>query len=98
MHLEKNVWISFDDFVKETNALRYVNFNRNEWQLSVCSCPDWEKNYICKHVIGVAYIQGLCEFPGLDLNIEANAKRGRRKHATMALVQRTDTGRINPAL
>ncbi|RNA16480.1 hypothetical protein BpHYR1_032604 [Brachionus plicatilis] len=22
---------------------------------SVCSCPDWDKNLICKHVIGVAY-------------------------------------------
>ncbi|RNA34112.1 hypothetical protein BpHYR1_025054 [Brachionus plicatilis] len=29
----------------------------------------------------------LCEFPGLDLNLEANKKRGRRKQATPALVQ-----------
>ncbi len=44
---------------------------------------------MCKHVIkgikSVAYNLGLCEFPGLDLNIEANTKRGRRI-AQMALV------------
>ena len=64
----------------------------------MCSCPDWDKNLICKHVIGVAYRLDLCEFPGLDLNIEANKKRGRRKQATPALIQRTSTGPINPAL
>ena len=78
--------------------MRYVKFNSNDWKLSVCSCPDWDKNYMCKHVIGVAYNLGLCEFPGLDLNIEANTKRGRRKKAQMALVSRESTGPINPSL
>jgi hypothetical protein len=53
---------------------------------------------VCKHVIGVAYNLGLCEFPGLDLNIEANTKRGRRKKAQMALVYRESTGPVNPSL
>lgn len=97
-YLEKNEWFSFDQFIKETNAIRYVRFNSIDWRFSVCSCPDWDKNYICKHVIGIAYNHGLCQFPGLDLNIEANAKRGRRKRAKMALIQRTSTGLINPAL
>ncbi|RNA17298.1 hypothetical protein BpHYR1_044554 [Brachionus plicatilis] len=54
---------------------------------SVCSCPDKDKNLICKHVIGVIYRLKLCEFPGLDLNLEAKNKQGRRKLATHALAK-----------
>ncbi|RNA12033.1 hypothetical protein BpHYR1_015049 [Brachionus plicatilis] len=62
------------------------------------SCPDWKKNYIYKHVIGVAYNLGLCQFPSIDLNIKCNSKRGRRKQANMALVTKKSTGPTNPAL
>jgi len=83
-YFEKKDWQSFDDFIHESNSFRFVKFNDSEWKLSECSCPDWDKNFVCKHVIDVAYNLGLCKFPGLDLNIEANTKRGRRKKAQMA--------------
>ncbi|RNA05337.1 hypothetical protein BpHYR1_016556, partial [Brachionus plicatilis] len=74
-------------------------FEKTEW----FSFDDYIKEinsirFVKYNVIGVAYRLKLCEFPGLDLNLEANKKRGRRKQATPALVQRISTGPINPAL
>ena len=40
---------------------------------------------ICKHVIGISYNLSLTELPTLDLNIEKNSKKGRRKKALPAL-------------
>ena len=50
--------------------------------------------FICKHVIGIGYELKLLEFPTLDLNIEKNSKRGRRKKAFPAL-ERNSTGPLN---
>ncbi|RNA13639.1 hypothetical protein BpHYR1_037885, partial [Brachionus plicatilis] len=61
----KTEWFSFDDYIKEINSFRFVKFNQEVWESSLCSCPYWDKNLICKHVIGVAYRLKLCEFPGL---------------------------------
>ncbi|RMZ96172.1 hypothetical protein BpHYR1_029307 [Brachionus plicatilis] len=85
-------WFSFDDYINEINSFRFVRFNQEEWESSVCLFPDRDKNLICKHVIGAAYRLKLCEYPDLDLNLEANKKR-----ATLALVQSISTGPINPA-
>ncbi|RNA38915.1 hypothetical protein BpHYR1_042681 [Brachionus plicatilis] len=96
--LEENQWTSFDLYVKSINSIRSVSINNSNWQLSVCSCPYWNKNYVCKHTVGIANKLDLNTFPGLNLNIEANAKRGRRKQATAALVPRVSTGPINPLM
>ena len=54
-----------------------------------------EKNYICKHVLSISYeLSKFDTFSALDLNIEQNAKRGRRKKAFSAL-QRNSTGSLN---
>ncbi|RNA27771.1 hypothetical protein BpHYR1_027430 [Brachionus plicatilis] len=47
-----------------------------------------------KHVIGIGHQLELLEFPTLDLNIEKNSKRGRRKKALPAL-ERNSTGPLN---
>ena len=62
--------------------------------MSGCNCQYWAKYFICKHVIGIAYDLSLTEFPTLDLSIEKNAKRGRRKKALPAL-QRNSNGPLN---
>ncbi|RMZ98801.1 hypothetical protein BpHYR1_026413 [Brachionus plicatilis] len=73
--LEENQWTSFDLYVKSINSIRSVSINNSNWQLSVCSCPYWNKNYVCKHTVGIANKLDLNTFPGLNLNIEANEKR-----------------------
>lgn len=96
--LDQNQWNSFDSYAKFINSIRSVSINDSNWQLSVCSCPYWQKNFVCKHTVGIANKLNLNTFPGLNLNIEANAKRGRRKQATAALVTRTSTGPVNPLM
>ncbi|RNA38993.1 hypothetical protein BpHYR1_041671 [Brachionus plicatilis] len=97
-YFEESEWFLFASFIKEQNELRYVTFNNDQRQLSECSCPNWNKNYICKHAFGVAYNLGLCQFPSFDLNIECYSKRGRLKTANMALVTKKSTGSTNPVL
>lgn len=96
--LDKTHWNSFDDYKSQVTSIRYVKLDELRWESSVCSCVYWNKNYICKHTIGVAFNCKLTSFPGLDLNIEANARRGRRKKATEALVHRDSTGPVNPLM
>ncbi|RNA07589.1 hypothetical protein BpHYR1_036713, partial [Brachionus plicatilis] len=67
------------------------------WQLSKCSCPCWKKKFVCKHVIGISYNIGLLSFPTLDLRIEKNVSKGRRKKALPAL-ERNSMGPINQEL
>jgi hypothetical protein len=51
-----------------------------------------------KHTKSLHEELNLTQFPGLNLNIEANAKRGRRKHAQEALIRRVSTGPVNPLM
>ncbi|RMZ95603.1 hypothetical protein BpHYR1_006764 [Brachionus plicatilis] len=74
--------------------MHVIDINNEIWELSTCSCQYWKKNFICKHVIGIGYQLELLEFPTLDLNIEKNSKRGRRKKALPAL-ERNSTGPLN---
>jgi hypothetical protein len=96
--LENNEWSTFDDYISSIQSIRYFTLYESKWELSICSCPYWNKNLFCKHRIGVAYNLNLTQFPGLNLNIEANAKSGRRKHAQEALIRRVSTGPVNPLM
>ncbi|RNA42707.1 hypothetical protein BpHYR1_017517 [Brachionus plicatilis] len=81
--------------VKNFRSYKIIEINEQVWELSECSCQNWKKNYICKHVIGISYkLYKFDTFPALDLNIEQNSKRGRRKKASSAL-QRNSTGPLN---
>ncbi|RNA11177.1 hypothetical protein BpHYR1_049110 [Brachionus plicatilis] len=64
-----------------------------------CNTVNFSLAYISRkkifllHVIGIVQLE-LLEFPTLDLNIEKNSKRGRRKKALPAL-ERNSTGPLN---
>ncbi|RNA41831.1 hypothetical protein BpHYR1_040026 [Brachionus plicatilis] len=76
------------------DSMHVIEINSEIWELSSCSCQYWKKNFICKHVIGIGYQLELLKFPTLDLNIEKNSKRGRRKKALPAL-ERNSTSPLN---
>ena len=46
-------WRSFDSMIRDINSLRSVVINSVSWKLSTCSCPDFYKNNLCKHIIGI---------------------------------------------
>ncbi|CAF0764771.1 unnamed protein product [Brachionus calyciflorus] len=98
MYLDSNLWLTFDEYVSFINSIRFVTINTSRWELSICSCPNWNKELLCKHTIGISYKLGLNTFPGLNLHIEANARRGRRKKAYEALQPRTSRGPVNPLM
>ncbi|RNA24848.1 hypothetical protein BpHYR1_043696 [Brachionus plicatilis] len=73
-------------------------FNRDEWELSTCSCKDWLKNYKCDHVIAVCSRLKLCHIKEIAMNIPLERKRrpGRPKATTNALTrQPNETQNVN---
>ncbi|RNA12679.1 hypothetical protein BpHYR1_028274 [Brachionus plicatilis] len=74
-----------------------VKIDSENWESSTCSCHYWQKNFKCKHTIGTSHFLNLNKFPGLDLAIEGNAKRGRNKKTRSAL-ERNSTAPINRQL
>ncbi|RNA22319.1 hypothetical protein BpHYR1_034587 [Brachionus plicatilis] len=57
-----------------------------------------KKNFILKKTSCIIFEFIFFAWPPPNTNLETNKKRGRRKQATPALVQRISTGPINPAL
>jgi hypothetical protein len=59
-----------------------------EWRKVICTCPSFLKNYICKHVIGMAIRLKYCKPPPEAKNVEIGVKRkrGRPANAKKALL------------
>ena len=57
-----------------------VIVNQENWKLSKCICYDYQKKYICVHVIGLAIRLKLVVPPTRTINLEFNekAKWGRK--------------------
>ncbi|RNA39057.1 hypothetical protein BpHYR1_012753 [Brachionus plicatilis] len=88
-------WATFKEYLSWNDSYKIIEINEQVWELSECFCQYWKKNCICKHVIGISYkLSKFDTFSALDLNIEQNSKRGRRKKASSAL-QRNSTGPFN---
>ena len=64
------------------------NNNGRNWELSTCSCHSFAKEYICKHILGIASLRNF--FTLLDeANSDLIGKRrgqGRPKKVNRALV------------
>lgn len=83
---------TFDDFAKKAFDIWKVTFpaDPKQWKMSTCSCPAFDANYICKHIIGNALQFGL--FNEEEHQQEENyddvplftVKRGRPKRASSA--------------
>lgn len=96
-HVEKfksQTFKKFDTFAEKAFAIHQITFKQNsqKWATdSLCTCQSFSKDFICKHVVGIAYRIGILNAPDQVSNaaegpISAKNKRGRPRKATKALI------------
>ncbi|RNA11606.1 hypothetical protein BpHYR1_010577 [Brachionus plicatilis] len=95
--IKEDGWHDLDELLEWSMKFIAVKIDSENWESSTCSCHYWQKNFKCKHTIGFSHFLNLNKFPGLDLAIEGNAKRGRKKKARSAL-ERNSIAPINRQL
>ena len=85
----KQKWNNFDDY-KESLTTWKVTLSKDKSlrKKGSCNCPSFLKEFICKHVIGLAIRLKYCKLPpaAKDIKIGEKRKRGRPKKATKALI------------
>ena len=88
--LLKSRWSSFQDYINWRYSACLVRINVDNWREATCTCPNFLKNYICKHSLGMAIrLKALnCVVPAIAKNIPIGQKRrrGRPKLARPALI------------
>ncbi|CAH2085242.1 unnamed protein product [Euphydryas editha] len=83
-------WSSFDEYKQVAFAYWTVELpiNKDQWKTGECNCPQFFKDYICKHVIGLAirlkYVTPPAEAKNIPIGIKR--KRGRPAKARPALI------------
>jgi hypothetical protein len=84
-------WNTFDQFKKRAFQVWILSFpkNKSNWKNAKCNCPTFFKEFICKHVVGMALRLKLCKPPpaAKDVPIGEKRKRGRPKLASKALLK-----------
>lgn len=86
----KRIWASFNEYITHGYQMFWlVHFNDNEdWKIkSVCTCPVFFKQFICKHIVAFALKSGMIECPqgANPLLIAPRKKPGRAKNSTLSL-------------
>lgn len=84
---------SFQQFVDNAFSIYKITFpeQTDKWQEAVCTCPAFDSDYMCKHIIHIACNLGL--HASADGPLEEDyydvplfvSKRGRPKRTTIAL-------------
>lgn len=80
--------VKFDTYKQWKSRLDVVKLDRANWKNSTCTCATFQKEYICSHVIGIAALQQLFQFPDsakTDL-IGKRRKAGRPRKVKQALL------------
>lgn len=87
--IESN-WQNFEEFRRFYLSHWYVTLASNEtnWLKSSCSCPKFQKQFMCKHVVGIAVRQKQAVVPveAKTVKIGEKRKRGRPAKAAKALI------------
>lgn len=72
---------TFDEYVEHMFDLYIIRFegDAQNWKKATCTCPEFSKSFMCKHIICIAYQLELLERPvqRREQFLEANSKRGR---------------------
>lgn len=82
-------WKTFNDF--KTNA--FMGWStvvpQNNWIEGRCNCPSFLKDYMCKHIVGIAIRRQFFKVPfeAKQIPIGQKRKRGRPKLAKRALIK-----------
>lgn len=81
-------WDSFEEFKINSFEAWKVHFDESEWTNSRCTCPAFYKQFICKHVVGIALrLQHAIAAPeAKTVEIGCKRKRGRPAKAKKALI------------
>jgi hypothetical protein len=86
----KKKWISCDQFKDLQCGIWKLTLPNNglEWTKGICNCPNFFKEYICKHAIGTGIRLKFCKPPPAAKDIPLGEKRkgGRPRKITKALV------------
>lgn len=83
---------SFDSFKKFLFDMWMIKLCKSKegvaWNECSCTCPSFQKRYICKHVLGIAMKLKLLEPPSeaKSVPIGGKRKRGRPKKSSKALI------------
>lgn len=82
---------TFDAFVEGAFSIHKVSFKNevSKWKESICSCPYYAKEYMCKHVIGIAYRLNILSKPeeSVEQPIASKNPPGRPKKPKKALIR-----------
>lgn len=94
--LSKLKWNTFHQFVNTIDNVAMVHWDKNEWTSSTCTCPNFFKEYICKHVIFVAVKEKCAIIPitAKDIPLGQKRKPGRPKGRAPALVREREEPEI----
>lgn len=79
----------FDEFMDLISSMWKLEFDHSDYECSICSCPQWNKRGICKHLVGVAIQQNKLQ-PPPNVNpakLRRQLKRMPRKNAVKALTR-----------
>lgn len=86
--LNNHKFKSFDDYCAKRHGLFWtVNLNKDSWMNSKCDCLHFLKNYVCRHIVGIALKEKLVKLPkkALTVRIAKKATLGRKPKASSAL-------------
>ncbi|CAF4272471.1 unnamed protein product [Rotaria sordida] len=85
---QNQTWSIFYQFTKSFDIWCMEMDNGSDWKKSKCNCPGFFKNYICKHVAGMAIRLKHCKPPpsAKTVPIGERRKRGRPVKAKSALL------------
>lgn len=64
--------------------MHVITFDCLEWQKSTCTCPEWCKSGVCKHVLGIAMIKNVAQ-PPPEANEEPLRRRKLYAHRRLAV-------------
>ncbi|CAF1431807.1 unnamed protein product [Rotaria magnacalcarata] len=81
-------WTTFNQFKKSFDIWCIELENDSDWKKFKCNCPAFLKNYLCKHVVGMAIRLKYCKPPAAakTVPIGEKRKRGRPTKAKPALL------------
>lgn len=84
---------NFDDFVEKAFSMHRILFGSNaqDWKNAVCTCAKYSKDYICKHVVGIAFRLQILNPPEsllarVEVPLIQKNQRGRPKKAKKGLL------------
>ena len=69
---------TFSDFQEQVQNVGRVHLQQDDWRTkSFCRCRCFQKEYVCKHVIGLAIRLGLVHCPETAINLAFERKKPR---------------------